>query len=165
MLVPILGVSPAMLLIVPLGPTFRFWTLARDDFADCAVRIDTTDDVRSAPPESVSLRPLTELAFAFWVFPATIFSAQLAIETDEDRRLEPSPPVPWLCRRRKAGTAVLALSEVGGTKRSFGIAFRGALAPLFARDLVWLTMLDASLSTILATEGALLLFLLALFHM
>lgn len=153
-----LGCSVVVLLIVPLGPKARprLCVLASEDFADCAVLVESIEGARSTVSETVDLRPRTVLALLVFaaLLPATIFNAQLANDVDDDLRADASVACSWLLSRRKAGTA-----PVGGTNRSLARAFRGGFAPLDARDRVC-PIVSASLSTLLATEGARLLFLL-----
>jgi hypothetical protein len=153
------GGSVEMLLIVPLGPRARprRCVLAKEDFADCAVLVESIEAVRSTASDAVGLRPRTVLALLGLaeLLPATIFNAQFASDTDDDLRADVSVECSWLLSLRSAGTA-----PVGGAKRSCVKAFRGGFAPLDARDRVCPAKLSASLSIMLATEGALLLFLL-----
>lgn len=150
-----------MLLIVPFGPNARprFCVLVREDFADWAVFVESIEGARSAASEAVVLRPRAELVLLGLaeLLPATIFNAQLASEDDEDLRADASPARSWLLSLRRAGAAPAA---EGGTKVSFARGLRGGFALLFARDRGPTDKPPISRSIWLATDGALLLFLL-----
>lgn len=150
-----------MLLIVPFGPSARprFCVLAKEDFVDCAVLVESIEGARSAASEAVDLRPraVPVLLGLAALLPATIFSAQLANEVDDDLRVGASPEGSWLLSLRSAGAAA---EPEGGTKVSFARGFRGSFALLDARDRVPVGRPSISRSTWLAMDGALLLFLL-----
>ena len=80
--------------MVPFGPNARarLCVFVRAAFADWVVLVESLEDVRSTASGSVFCRPLVVLALLLLaeLLPATIFSAQLVSDTEEDRRAEGS---------------------------------------------------------------------------